>query len=107
MMREKSAPAYRDDVVTRTAHPFSDAELAKIRQDFPVLDRVGRGGRPIVYLDAAATAQKPRSVITAEADFYTLRNSAVHRGTHLLGDEATQAYEDARYDLAAFIGGTR
>lgn len=105
MMREKSAPAYRDDVVTRTAHPFSDAELAKIRQDFPILDRVGRGGRPIVYLDAAATAQKPRSVITAEADFYTLRNSAVHRGTHLLGDEATQAYEDARYDLAAFIGG--
>ncbi|WP_175955382.1 aminotransferase class V-fold PLP-dependent enzyme [Schaalia sp. Marseille-Q2122] len=106
-MSQKSAPApVHDDAAPRGgARPFNDAELAEIRADFPILERVGRGGRPIVYLDAAATAQKPRSVISAEADFYTFNNSAVHRGTHLLGDEATQAYEDARYELAAFVGG--
>lgn len=75
---------------------FTAAELDAIRSDFPILERVGRGGAPIAYLDASATSQKPACVIDAEADFYRLRNGAVHRGTHLLGDEATDAFESAR-----------
>ena len=84
---------------------FTAAELDAIRSDFPILERVGRGGAPIAYLDASATSQKPTCVIDAEADFYRLRNGAVHRGTHLLGDEATDAFESARGALASFIGG--
>ncbi len=70
---------------------FTAAELDAIRSDFPILSRVGRGGAPIAYLDASATSQKPEAVINAEADFYRRSNGAVHRGTHLLGDEATDA----------------
>ena len=84
--------------------PFSDAELTRLRADFPILSRTGRGGKPIVYLDAAATSQKPRSVIEAESCFYENSNGAVHRGTHLLADESSQFFEDARGVLASFIG---
>lgn len=84
---------------------FTAAELDAIRADFPILSRRGRGGAPIAYLDASATSQKPESVISAEADFYRRSNAAVHRGTHLLGDESTQAFEDGRAALAGFIGG--
>ena len=84
--------------------PFSDTELTRLRADFPILSRTGRGGKPIVYLDAAATSQKPRSVIEAETCFYGNSNGAVHRGTHLLADESSQFFEDARCVLASFIG---
>lgn len=84
--------------------PFSDTELTRLRADFPILSRTGRGGKPIVYLDAAATSQKPRSVIEAETCFYGNSNGAVHRGTHLLADESSQYFEDARCVLASFIG---
>ena len=83
---------------------FSAAELSAIRRDFPVLEKVGRGGRPIVYLDSGATSQKPSCVIDAEAEFYRDSNGAVHRNTHLLGDQATVQFEDARETLAAFVG---
>ena len=78
------------------ATDFSAAELSAIRRDFPVLEKVGRGGRPIVYLDSGATSQKPSCVIDAEAEFYRDSNGAVHRNTHLLGDQATVQFEDAR-----------
>ena len=84
--------------------PFTDTELTRLRADFPILSRPGRGGKPIVYLDAAATSQKPRSVIQAESSFYENSNGAVHRGTHLLADESSQYFEDARLKLATFIG---
>ncbi|WP_423826355.1 SufS family cysteine desulfurase [Schaalia cardiffensis] len=84
---------------------FTAAELDAIRADFPILSRKGRGGKPIAYLDASATSQKPECVISAEADFYRRSNAAVHRGTHLLGDESTAAFEDGRAALASFIGG--
>lgn len=87
------------------AAAFDARELAAIRSDFPILDRIGRGGNPIAYLDASATSQKPASVIETEAEFYRRRNAAVHRGTHLLGDESTAAFEDGRTALAAFING--
>ena len=79
-------------------------ELAAVRADFPLLARTVRGGRPLVYLDSGATAQKPDVVLDAEQDFYLQRNAAVHRGAHQLAEEATEAYEQAREEVAAFVG---
>ncbi|AOZ72808.1 cysteine desulfurase [Boudabousia tangfeifanii] len=79
-------------------------DLSQLRKDFPILSRIGRGGSPIAYLDSAATAQKPQAVLSAVADFDATANGAVNRGTHLLGDDATEAYENARAQLAAFFG---
>jgi cysteine desulfurase/selenocysteine lyase len=79
-------------------------DVARVRADFPILERSMPDGRPIVYLDSAATSQKPRQVIDAEADFYAHHNANAHRGLYLLADEATQMYEDARAKLARFVG---
>ena len=83
---------------------LSATELAAVRADFPLLRRTVRGGRPLVYLDSAATSQKPEVVIDAELDFYAQRNAAVHRGAHMLAEEATDAFESARAEVAAFVG---
>jgi cysteine desulfurase / selenocysteine lyase len=91
----------RAAAVTRAPAGF---DVAGIRADFPILGRAVRGGRPLVYLDSGATSHKPRQVLDAERDFYTIHNSAAHRGAHLLGEEATDAYESARARVAAFIG---
>ena len=79
-------------------------DVAAVRADFPILARTVRGGSPLIYLDSGATAQKPRQVLDAEREFYTSHNAAAHRGAHLLGEEATDAYEGARARVAAFIG---
>jgi len=63
-----------------------------------------RGGNSLIYLDSGATSQKPEAVITAEANFYRTINAAVHRGAHLLAEEASEAYEAARANVAKFIG---
>ena len=78
-------------------------DVEGIRADFPVLEREF-GGRPVVYLDSAATSQKPRQVIDAVSDFSANHNANVHRGVYALAEEATQAFEAARSKLAAFIG---
>jgi cysteine desulfurase / selenocysteine lyase len=83
------------------AEPF---DTDAIRADFPILGRAVRGGNPLIYLDSGATSQKPRQVLDAERDFYTMHNSAAHRGAHLIGEEATDAYEGARVRIADFIG---
>lgn len=83
---------------------LSESQILQLRKDFPLLSRPGRGGREIAYLDWAATSQKPDSVIEAESEFYRLHNGAVNRGTHLLADEASQMFEDARWTIADFIG---
>jgi len=75
-----------------------------IRADFPVLARTVRNGNPLIYLDSGATSQKPAAVLDAERQFYERHNAAAHRGTHLLGEEATDVYEGARAKVAAFIG---
>lgn len=85
--------------------PLTTAEVDKIRKDFPILNRTGRGGAPIAYFDSAATAQKPLCVIEGISDFYLSHNAAVNRGTHLLGDEATETFERSRASLATFVGG--
>ncbi len=90
--------------MTMTHAVTGPLDVDAIRSDFPILGRTVRGDRPLVYLDSGATSQKPRQVLDAERDFYTRHNSAAHRGTHLLGEEATDAYEGARARVAAFIG---
>ena len=77
--------------------------LEELRADFPILSREIRG-RPLVYLDNAATTQKPQAVIDALVDYYSNTNANIHRGLHTLAEEATAAYEDVRKRAAAFIG---
>jgi cysteine desulfurase/selenocysteine lyase len=85
-------------------HDFkTPLDVAAIRQDFPVLDQEVRPGVPLVYLDNAATSQKPRAVIDAMSDFYLRYNANVHRGIHKLSEQATDAYEGARRRIANFI----
>jgi cysteine desulfurase/selenocysteine lyase len=75
-----------------------------LRADFPILARTVRGGRPLVYLDSAATSQKPIAVLDAERAYYETTNAAVHRGAHFLAEQATDAFESARATVAAFVG---
>jgi cysteine desulfurase/selenocysteine lyase len=77
-------------------------DVQKIREDFPVLQRTVHG-KPLVYLDTAATAQRPLAVIEATSRFYREFNANVHRGVHTLSQEATELYEDARRKLASWI----
>ena len=79
-------------------------DVARIRKDFPILERQVHDGTPLIYLDSANTSQKPRQVLDAMADFYERHNANIHRATHQLGEEATQAYEGARARLAARKG---
>ncbi|MCE9515833.1 MAG: cysteine desulfurase [Mycobacterium sp.] len=81
-----------------------EPDLERIRADFPILQRVMRGGRRLAYLDSGATSQKPLPVLDAERQFLLTSNGAVHRGAHQLMEEATDAFEQARADIAAFIG---
>ena len=74
-----------------------------IKLDFPLLSR-SIGNRPLVYLDNAATSQKPQAVIEAIVDYYIRHNANVHRGVHTLSDESTQAFSQARQTIAHFFG---
>ena len=77
-------------------------DVERVRKDFPILEQEVRG-KPLVYLDSAATSQKPRAVIDAIARYYREDNANVHRGVHLLSERATQAYEAARENVQRFI----
>jgi cysteine desulfurase/selenocysteine lyase len=87
--------------MSQVTAPALDVE--KVRKDFPALERLVHGDKPLVYLDNAATSQKPRQVLDALDDYYTRHNANVHRGIHVLAEEATALYEDARDKVAAFI----
>jgi cysteine desulfurase/selenocysteine lyase len=78
-------------------------DLARIRKDFPILDQEVNGHR-LVYLDSAATSQKPRAVIDALVRYYERDNSNIHRGIHTLAQRATEQYEGTREKVARFIG---
>ncbi|MDP8943278.1 MAG: cysteine desulfurase [Actinomycetota bacterium] len=80
------------------------ARRLDLRADFPILERLDRG-RPIAYLDSAATSQKPRAVIEAIARYYRHSNANIHRGVYALAQEATDLYEGARERVAALVGG--
>ncbi len=81
-------------------------DVERIRKDFPILERVMRGGRRLAYLDSGATSQKPLQVLDAEREFLLTSNGAVHRGAHQLMEEATDAFEDGRVSIAGFVGAT-
>jgi cysteine desulfurase/selenocysteine lyase len=91
-------------VEARPAGSLDPLDAARLRADFPILARTVRDGRPLVYLDSGATAQRPRQVMDAERAFLEQHNAAVHRGAHQLAEEATDAYESARARIAAFVG---
>ena len=76
-----------------------------LRGDFPILGRT-INGKPLIYLDNAATTQKPTMVLDALTDFYTRINANVHRGGYTLSHEASEVFEEARSSIAAFIGAT-
>jgi cysteine desulfurase/selenocysteine lyase len=78
-------------------------DVDAIRRDFPILSREIEG-RPLVYLDSAATSHKPQSVIDAELDFYRLHNANAHRGIYTLAEEATELFEGARATIGGFLG---
>jgi cysteine desulfurase/selenocysteine lyase len=95
----EARPATAQDV---SAKPITPLDVARIREDFPILGRTVYG-RPLVYLDNAATSQKPRQVIDALVRYYEHYNANIHRAVHCLGEEATAAYEEARQKVARFI----
>jgi cysteine desulfurase / selenocysteine lyase len=79
-------------------------DISRIQKDFPILERRVTGDHKLIYLDNAATSQKPLSVITAMDDYYRQMNSNIHRGVHTLAEEATAAYESARLRIGTFVG---
>lgn len=81
----------------------STLDVAKIKSDFPIFTRLIRGDHRLVYLDSAATSQKPELVLDAERDFYTKHNAAAHRGAHQLAEEATELFEGARMKVARLL----
>ena len=78
--------------------------IAELKKDFPILNREVHPGKPLIYLDSAATSQKPVNVIEAMNDFYRHSYANIHRGIHTLAEEATQMYEMSRLKVANFIG---
>jgi len=100
-MPEPGRPARRSlEGVTTLAGTF---DVTAVRADFPILSE-SVNGEPLVYLDSAATSQKPRIVLDAERSFLEHENAAVHRGAHTLAAEATERFEDARAAIASFVG---
>ena len=87
--------------MTATA-PAPALDVDRLREDFPILSQRVRG-KPLVYLDNAATSQKPRSVIEAVTRFYSAENANIHRGVHYLSERATEAYDAVRARVARFI----
>jgi cysteine desulfurase/selenocysteine lyase len=94
-------PLLAEDELFSTAARRFDVE--DVRRDFPILHR-SVNGKPLVYLDNAATAQKPQAVIDAISRFYSYENSNIHRGVHYLSEHATAAYEEAREKARVFLG---
>lgn len=93
-------------VTTATPRMSAGYDVDVVRRDFPILSR-RFGGRPLAYLDSANTSQKPQQVIDAISDHYAQHNANVARAMHSLGAEASEAYENARDKVAAFVGGNR
>lgn len=78
-------------------------DVIRIKKDFPIFERTINGEK-LVYLDSAATSQKPLAVLDAERSFYLNHNAAAHRGAHRLAEEATEAFEGSRQSVAEFLG---
>ena len=92
--------------MTALARTLSGFDVNAVRAQFPILSRQVHG-KPLVYLDSAASAQKPEAVINALGDVWRGSYANVHRGLHTLANEATEAFEATRGKLAAFLGAAR
>ena len=103
MSADLAAEAKPDRRLTTTDWPY---DVEKVRADFPILTRRIHDGVPLVYLDSAATSQKPLAVLDAEREYNERHNANVHRGIHTLAEEATALYEGAREKVATFLGAT-
>jgi cysteine desulfurase / selenocysteine lyase len=79
-------------------------DVATIRKDFPILDRAQADGRPLVYLDSAASSQKPQAVLDAMDHYYETTHANVHRGVYTIAEQATRLMEEARDKVARFVG---
>jgi cysteine desulfurase/selenocysteine lyase len=90
--------------MTSKATYSNHLDVQRIRADFPILQREVHPGVPLVYLDSTATSQKPEPVIQAMDAFYRRSNANIHRGIHVLAEESTAGYEEARQKIARFIG---
>ena len=86
----------------KTVNIERELDVAAIRQQFPILNREVKG-KPLIYFDNAATAQKPQVVIDALVNYYTDYNANVHRGIHTLAEEATMAFERTRDTAQQYI----
>ncbi|MGH8308110.1 MAG: aminotransferase class V-fold PLP-dependent enzyme, partial [Gammaproteobacteria bacterium] len=95
----------RHDTLRKPVAVTTGFDPLRWRRDFPVLQRQVHG-KPLVYLDNAATSQKPQAVIDAIVEYYRQTNSNVHRGVHQLSELATAAYEGAREKVRRFINAT-
>ena len=82
--------------------PQGDLDVNKVRSDFPVLNQLVNG-KPLIYLDNAATTQKPKQVIDSIVNYYQYANANIHRGIHTLAERATAEYEASRKSLSTFI----
>ena len=89
-------------MTTSDTIPAHALDIEKIRKDFPIL-QTKVYGKPLVYFDNAATTQKPLPVLKSLEEYYKTYNSNVHRGVHFLSQQATDAYEQARKKVAAYI----
>jgi cysteine desulfurase/selenocysteine lyase len=87
----------------RISQAVESLDVARVRADFPILSRTVRGGKPLVYLDNAATTQKPQPVLDALLHYYSNENANVHRGVHELSERATAAFEGAREKVRQFL----
>ncbi|MCB9248157.1 MAG: cysteine desulfurase [Ignavibacteriales bacterium] len=87
---------------TRTKKSYRKFDVEDVRKDFPILKRLVNG-KSLVYLDNAATSQKPQSVINAITNYYTYENANIHRGLHFLSELATESYEGARLKVKEFV----
>src|ERR1700712_5416572 len=102
--------ATSEPVASASPRVIADADwpydVEKVRADFPILGRRIHEGVPLVYLDSAATSQKPQQMLDAEREYNERHNANVHRGIHTLAEEATALYEGGREKIAAFLGAT-
>jgi cysteine desulfurase/selenocysteine lyase len=105
---DSTPPAFskmKDAISATTAKTTqADFDPIAVRADFPILNESVRNGKPLVYLDSAATAQKPLQVLQRLQDYYAKENANIHRGVHFLSEQATEAYEAVRLQVAHFMG---
>src|SRR5437764_1087569 len=103
LIHEAPCPDLQEMFVAELLAPEAPSfDVERVRADFPILRQTVRG-KPLVYLDNAATSQKPQAVLDALQRYYTSQNANIHRGVHALSEQATEAHEAARRRVQRFL----